>query len=235
MKIFNFAKATVALFILANFATIALGDSATVPNNLSATATSCNSINLSWSAINDYTSLTMLIGFNGKDGAFSTEAYLSSTDISYNDSGLQSSRQYWYKIRGTKNLYDANGNFISTDTQDSNIAYATTPAPAPVTPGKPLLSINHGENNLTIYLTWIVNPNGNVPNACVQQSGFEVWRQSGSSPMALYQYYSTNSYLVTGIQNGVQYSYQVRAYLSTFPTAYSGFSPSTLVSVTGRY
>ena len=234
MKILNFAKATVALFMLANFVTIAMGDGAKVPSDLKATASSCNAITLNWSATNDSsTTLAMLIGYNGKDGAFDpTGRGLQSSDSSYNDSGLQSSRQYCYKIRGTKDLRDANGNYVSTDTQHSNTVCPTTPAPAPVTPGKPLLSINHGENNLTVYLTWIINPNGNVPNTCVKQSGFEIWRQSGSSPMALYQTNPTNSYLVTGIQNGVQYSYQVRAYLSTLPSVYSGFSPSSPVSVT---
>ena len=106
MKILNFAKATVALFMLANFVTIAFGDGAKIPNDLKVSASSCNSITLNWSATNDSSTspLAMLIGYNGQNGTYYTEAYLSASDSSYNDSGLQSSRQYCYKIRGEKYL-----------------------------------------------------------------------------------------------------------------------------------
>ena len=123
MKILNFAKATVALFMLANFVTIALGDSAKVPSDLKVSASSCNSITLNWSATNDSSTspLAMLIGYNGQNGAYETEASLSSSVNSYNDSGLQSSRQYCYKIRGEKNIDDINNPIYGTDKDGKQI------------------------------------------------------------------------------------------------------------------
>ncbi|MCX7111563.1 MAG: Ig-like domain-containing protein [Proteobacteria bacterium] len=230
MKILYFAKATVALFMLANFVTIAMGDSATVPSDLKASAASCVKISLSWTATADQVSVWKY--YDNPNKSFPDDsAFIGSSVNSYDDT-VQPGRTYCYKIHAEKCIAYENEVCKTKDIRESTAVCPNSPPPSPVTPGKPQLSINHGENNLTVYLTWIINPNGNVPNACVKQDGFEIWRQSGSSPMALYQYYSTNSYLVTGIQNGVQYSYQVRAYLSTLPTVYSGFSPATPVSVT---
>ena len=235
MKILNFAKAIVALFMLANFVTIAMGDStnlkADVPDDLKATAPSCLQISLNWSKTKDQTSLWKYYDTANQTSPDDT-INLSSISISnYDDLWVQSGRRYCYKIHAEA-CYSNDSSKCPTDTEESKEACATTPSPAPVTPGKPIVSINHGDNALSIFLTWLTNPNGNTPNACVQQSGFEVWRQSGSSQMSLYKYIPTNSYYDTGIQNGVQYSYQVRAYLLTSPTVYSGFSPSTPVSVT---
>ena len=235
MKILNFAKIAVVLFVMVSSSTVALGDSsnqkADVPNDLKATAPSCLQISLNWSSTKDQTSLWKYYDTANKTSPDETINLSSITIPNYDDLWVQSGRRYCYKIHAEA-CYSNDSSKCPTDTEESKEACATTPSPAPVTPGKPIVSINHGDNALSIFLTWLINPNGNTPNACVQQSGFEVWRQSGSSQMSLYKYIPTNSYYDTGIQEGVQYTYQVRAYLLSYPTVYSSFSPTLQFSVT---
>ena len=234
MKILNFAKTTVAVFILANFATIALGDKA----NIKATSNVCDKISVSWTPITDQTEL---LSKKGDFGDYAHEAYITS-DSSYTQSITPSNQavQYCYKIQTDTKTCTETAKDGTCTKWATIIAYSddysctTPPAAGPVTPAKPIISVNHGQDALSILLTWVINPNGNIPNECVQQSGFELWRQSPDNPLSVYKYSTTNSYYDTGIKDSIQYTYQVRAYLNTYSNwVYSpGFSPSLQFSVT---
>ncbi|MCX7111091.1 MAG: hypothetical protein NTX45_13390 [Proteobacteria bacterium] len=250
MKIIRFFMLT-SLVVLINamfFISYAWGVTATVPNNLSAIATSCQQIDLTWTATNQSdTTLSLEVGYNGSNGYFGYPAGISSSDKAYSATSLQENREYCYRIKGYKSAIvyqcDALGNNCSIvnsctpsdkkvtcktdpeDTKYSNTVCPTTKSVAPVTPGIPSITVNSSY----IYLTWIVNPNGNPSDPCVKQTGFQIWRQAGLNPSSIYGYSGTNSYSDLSVTEGT-YTYQVGAYLSSTGT-YSKLSTPAKVDV----
>ncbi len=169
-----------------------------VPANVTATAVSNSSINVSWTASTD-TGGSGLSGYRiYRDGSSTALDEVNAPTTTYSDSGLSASTQYSYTVRA----FDAAGN----ESALSAAATATTQAnPAPGTPGLDTRPSNatcvawdrpaRGEISLQRFTDLTFNravallqaPNNNNVWYVVEQSG-TIRRFEGTNPTAFTTY-----------------------------------------------
>ncbi|HVY68158.1 MAG TPA: fibronectin type III domain-containing protein, partial [Patescibacteria group bacterium] len=141
----------------------------TAPTNLTATAASSTQINLSWTASTDDTGVT---GYNIYRGSSSTTLgfLASTTQTSYNNSGLTASTTYFYGVRA----FDAAGNTSATST----VVSTSTPAAGDTTPPTAPTNLTATAASSTqINLSWTASTDN------VGVTGYNVYRGSSSTTL----------------------------------------------------
>jgi len=184
----------------------------TAPSSLSASTVSGTQINVYWSDNSSNESYFKLERKTGSGGSWSQIATPSANATSYGDSGLSNGTDYYYRVRAFGN---------DMDSGYSNESGATTYAP-PAAPSSLGASAVSGTQ---INLTWTDN-SGN-------ETGFKVERKTGSggswsqiaTPGA-----NATSYNDTGLSNGTQYYYRVRATNATGDSGYSNEANATTLA-----
>ena len=170
----------------------------TAPSNLTATAVSGTQINLSWTASTDNVGVTGYLVERCQGTGCNSFAQIGTTAATtFNDTGLTANTSYSYRVRAT----DAAGNLSPY----SNIASATTPdTQAPTAPSNLTATASGGTQ---ISLSWTASTDN------VGVTGYLVERCQGTGCNSFAQIGTTagTTYNDTGLTNGTNYSYRVRA------------------------
>jgi RHS repeat-associated protein len=185
----------------------------TAPSSLSASAASGTQINVYWSDNSGNESYFKLERKTGSGGSWSQIATPSANATSYGDSGLSNGTDYYYRVRAFGN---------DMDSGYSNESGATTHAP-PAAPSSLGASAASGTQ---INLTWSDN-SGN-------ETGFKIERKTGSGgSWSQIDTVGANatSYNSTGLANGTEYYYRVRATNATGDSGYSNEASATTASI----
>jgi len=160
------------------------------PTNLSATATSDQSIALSWS---DNCSFEDGYELWRKTGSGSYEIIDSTVanGTAYADSGLTYGESYSYKVRAFTELN-------LSDYADEVSTTTTFPAPSDLTAT--------ATSDQSIALSWSDN--------CNFEDGYELWRKTGSGSYEIIDSTAANitTYADSGLTYGETYNYKLRAY-----------------------
>jgi len=177
------------------------------PTNLSATATSDQSIALSWS---DNCSFEDGYELWRKTGSGSYEIIDSTVanGTAYADSGLTYGESYSYKVRAFTELN-------LSDYADEVSTTTTFPAPSDLTAT--------ATSDQSIALSWSDN--------CNFEDGYELWRKTGSGSYEIIDSMSVNgtAYADSGLTYGENYSYKVRAFTSLNLSDYSNMESIEMV------
>ena len=171
----------------------------TAPTSLTATAVSGTQINLAWTASTDNVGVT---GYRVErcQGAGCTNfvQVLTPTGTSVSDTGLTAGTSYSYRVRAT----DAAGNLSGY----SNTATAT-PASDTTPPTAPTSLTATAASGTKINLAWTASTDN------VGVTGYQVERCQGTGCTNFVQVLTPTGTSVsdTGLTNGTNYSYRVRA------------------------
>jgi Calcineurin-like phosphoesterase/Fibronectin type III domain len=175
------------------------------PSALTATAVSSTQINLTWTDNSNNEDGFKL--YRSTDGVnFSTTATLGPNVTSYSNTGRSASTTYYYRVKAI----NAQGNSAY-----SNIAGATTFAPATVNPSAPDDLTATAVSGTQINLTWSDNSNN--------EDGFKLYRSTDgvnftqiSKPAA-----NVTAYADTSCVPATTYYYRIRAYNAKGNSGYS--------------
>jgi hypothetical protein len=190
------------------------------PTSLSATPGDGQVI-LSWTAPADGGGAITRYEYQQGNGAWTTTG---GTTTSYTVTGLTNGIEYSFKVRAVNAIGE--GAASNADT--------ATPAEAATVPGAPTsLSATPGDGQVILSWTAPADGGGTITSYEYQQDG-GAWTTTGGT---------TTSYTVTGLTNGIEYSFKVRAVnamgagaASSANTATPAATPSTyLVTVNGSY
>jgi titin len=179
------------------------------PSGLTATATSSTQINLSWTDVANETGFK-IERKTGAGGTYSQIGTVGTGVVSYNDTGLTANTNYYYRVRAT----NAGG-----DSPYSNEANATTLNTSPAAPsGLTATAISTTQINLS----WTDNSSN--------ETGFKIERKTGSG--GTYAEIGTvganiTAYSNTGLTEGTNYFYRVRATNTIGDSAYSNEANTT--------
>ena len=174
----------------------------TAPSNLTATAASSSQVSLGWAASTDDVGVTgyRVERCQGSGCATFTEIG-TVAGTSYSDTGLSATTSYSYRVRATDAAANPSGY--------SNVASATTPAPAGDTtpPTAPSNAAATASGSSQIGLSWTTSTDN------VGVTGYFVERCQGAGCNTFGQIASVSgsSYADTGLSAGTSYSYRVRA------------------------
>ncbi len=160
----------------------------TIPANLSATATSETSINLSWSASSDNIGVSEYRIYRGG-------SYLdSTTSTSYDDTGLSAGTSYTYTV----SALDAAGN----ESAQSQLAGTTTDAGQPdtVAPTTPANPIATAVSTSQINLSWSASSDN------IGVSEYRIYRGGSYLDST-----TSTSYADTGLSGSTTYDYTISA------------------------
>jgi len=186
------------------------------PNNLTASAASATSINLSWTDnSNNETGFKLERSPTGTGNTWSQIPNASTviTGTTYSNTGLTANTVYYYRVRATS----ANG-----DSTYSNIANATTLTTAPAAPSGLTAAAT---SSSTISISWT-----DVAN----ETGYYVERKTGpSGTYAVIRTLSANAAGIgdSGLAANTIYYYRVRAYNASGNSAYSNEASATTPSI----
>ena len=174
------------------------------PSNLTATATSCNNVNLSWSD-NSNNESGFKIERKESGSTYSEIATVPANTTTYADTTVQAQKTYYYRVRA----YNAYGN--SSYTNEVNV---TTPACGTI-PNKPTNLSASALSTTEIKLTWSDNSDN--------EDGFKLERKEEDGTYAEIKTLSANtiSYTDTGLKPNTKYYYRIRAYNSVGYSDYS--------------
>ena len=173
----------------------------TAPANLSATAAGSSQINLSWTAATDNVGVTgYLIERCQGTGCSTFTQIATTTTTTYNNTGLQASTSYSYRVRAT----DAANNlslYSNTSSATTQQASDTTPPTAPAN----LSATAAGSSQ--INLSWTAA----TDNVGVTGYLIERCQGTGCSTFTQIATTTTTTYNNAGLQASTSYSYRVRA------------------------
>jgi len=180
------------------------------PSNLTATATSCNNVNLSFSD-NSNNESGFKIERKESGGTYSEIATVPTNTTTYADTTVQAQKTYYYRVRA----YNAYGN--SSYTNEVNV---TTPACGTI-PNKPTNLSASALSTTEIKLTWSDNSDN--------EDGFKLERKEEGGTYAEIKTLSANttSYTDTGLKPNTKYYYRIRAYNSVGYSDYSNEANAT--------
>lgn len=186
------------------------------PSNLTASAVSSTQINLAWRDNSDNEDRFKVERAPGGTANYTQVADLSANTSSYQDSGLNPSSSYIYRVRAVNEA--GNSGY-------SNTAAATTLAGA-AAPAAPSNLTATATSPTQINLAWNDNSNN--------EDGFKVERAPGGT-MDFSQIASlpanSGSFQNTGLSASTGYSYRVRAFNDAGPSSYSNTATATTSSV----
>jgi hypothetical protein len=191
--------------------TITTADTApSAPSNLTANATSCNNVNLSWSD-NSNNESVFKIERKESGGTYSEIATVPANTTTYADTTVQAQKTYYYRVRA----YNASGNSSYTD--EVNV---TTPA-CGTPPNKPTNLSASALSTTEIKLTWSDNSDN--------EDGFKLERkeEGGTYTEIKTLPANTTSYTDTGLKPNTTYYYRIRAYNSVGYSDYSNEANAT--------
>jgi titin len=180
------------------------------PSNLTANATSCNNVNLTFSD-NSNNESGFKIERKESGGTYSEIATVPANTTTYADTTVQAQKTYYYRVRA----YNAYGN--SSYTNEVNV---TTPACGTI-PNKPTNLSASALSTTEIKLTWSDNSDN--------EDGFKLERKEEGGTYAEIKTLSTNttSYTDTGLIPNTKYYYRIRAYNSVGYSDYSNEANAT--------
>jgi uncharacterized repeat protein (TIGR03806 family) len=181
----------------------------TIPQNLTATATSPTEVSLSWQASTD--AGTGVGGYRIFRNGGATPIATVNSSTSYVDMGLIAGTQYTYTVRAFDRASPAN------ESASSSPATTTTPLPPDTTPPTVPQGLTATATSTSqINLAWQASTDVGTGVA-----GYRVFRNGGSNPIATV---TATSYSDTGLTAGTQYTYTVRAFDGATPANVSGDS-----------
>lgn len=187
----------------------ALAADAVVPTGLYISATSSNSLTITWSGGTNSTSTLFLIASSTDGINFSTSTQATSTpaggglgnNASSTWSGLKSNTRYWFRVAATNNI--ATTTFISTN------GYTLAATPGTPTAGTP--------TDATMPLTIVDanNPSGNTTYSIYNNTSNNFIDVNGASSVSR-TWYSTSSWItaggaITGLSPNTSYQFVVSA------------------------
>jgi hypothetical protein len=149
-----------------------------------------DNLRVSWDAVNWNGSQGTYEILRAYDGSsYSQVGYVSSGTTQYDDTGLLDGEQYSYKVRATN----------SAGSSTSSAASGTTSLPAPS-------GVSASASGDDITVSWTDNSDN--------EDGFEILRSHDGSAYSQVASVGagTASYSDTGLLDGEQYTYKVRAY-----------------------
>jgi len=183
------------------------------PSALSATATSSSQINLAWA---DNAGNETGFKIERKTGASGTWAQVATTGanaISFSNTGLSASTQYYFRVRAS----NATG-----DSGYSNEANATTQAPPPTIPAPPSNMSATATSSTTVSLAWTDNSNN--------ETGFKLEGKTGATgnwtQIALTAP-NVSTWNGAGLTPNTAYFFRVRATNAAGDSAYSNEGSTT--------
>jgi predicted phage tail protein len=180
---------------------------------LTAAASSSAQINLSWADNSTNEDGFKIERCAGASCSFSQIATVGANVTTYSNTGLSANTAYSYQVRA----YNAGG-----DSENSNVATATTPAP-PLVPAIPINLATTTASKNSVRLTWT-----DVAN---NEEGYKIERCTGSGCTNFSQIASvpanTTTYLNTGLRKATTYLYRVRSYNAGGNSDYSNTASYT--------
>ncbi len=191
------------------------GTAPAAPSGLSATAVSSSQINLSWTDNADNeTGFRIERSTTSSSSGFEQMATVDPDVITYSNTGLSASTQYWYRVQA----------YNSADHSSwSNTATATTQAPAASPPAAPSGLSATAVSASQINLTWTNNADN--------ETGFRIERSSTSSTSGFTLLAtagaSATTYSNTGLNASTQYWYRVQAYNAAGNSSWSNTASAT--------
>ena len=191
--------------------TITTADTApSAPSNLTANATSCNNVNLSWSD-NSNNESVFKIERKESGSTYLEIATVPANTTTYADTTVQAQKTYYYRVRA----YNASGNSSYTD--EVNV---TTPA-CGTPPNKPTNLSASSKSTTEINLSWTDNSDN--------EDGFKLERKGlgGAYTEIKTLAANTTSYSDTGLNANTTYYYRIRAYNSYGYSDYSNEANAT--------
>ncbi len=180
------------------------------PTSLTATASACDQIDLTWTDnSDDEDGFKIERSENGVD--FNQIDTVGENVTTYSDTGLAEATQYWYRVRA----YNAGGDSAYSDIDD-----ATTP-PCPAPPNAPSNLTANAVACDQIDLAWIDNSN--------DEDGFSIERSIDNVNFAEIGTVAPNvtSYSDTTVEGNTTYYYRVRAWNENGYSDYSDTASDT--------
>ena len=182
------------------------------PPSQAAVSASYNSIRVSWSATPAAPNLSgyEIWRSTSSSGGFVLAGTVSSTTLSFTNTGLSTNTAYYFKVRA----FDLVGSTRICGSY-SAVTAATRPLPA-----APATCVASSASYSSIKLSW---------SAVAGASGYSVYRSSSSTgTYALIASTTATSYLNTGLSTGAAYYYKVKAYRTVNSAkVYGAFSVSS--------
>jgi hypothetical protein len=172
------------------------------PSNLSANALSISQIKIDWIDNSGDETRFYIERKTGVNDTYNQVTYVGVNVTSYTNSGLTPNTEYYYRVRA----YNAGG----YSTYSDEVSATTLPLSAPSE-----LSVSSASYT-TVTLAWTDNSTG--------ESGFRIERKTGvEGTYAQIAAVGANvtSYANTGLKQGTEYYYRVRAYYGSYYSDYS--------------
>jgi hypothetical protein len=186
------------------------------PSNLLATPASATAVNLSWTDNADNeTGFSIERSINGID--WIEIATPAGNTTSYSDTTCAPSTHYYYRVRAEN---------MGGDSDNSNTADATTPAPIPTVPNAPTGLAASAVSSSQINLTWTDNA-GDETGFVIERSanGIDGWTQIGTPAT------NATSFGDTSAAASTQYFYRVRAVNAVGASANSNVANATTPAI----
>ena len=180
------------------------------PSNLTATATSCTNVNLTWTDNSD-DETGFKIERKESGGTYTEIATVTANATTYSDTAAQAQKTYYYRVVA----YNSFGN--SSYTSEANV---TTPACGSV-PSKPTNLFASAISSSGINLSWT--------DASDNEDGFKLERKvlAGTYSEIKTLAAGVTSYSDTGLDANTTYYYRIRAYNSYGYSDYSNEANAT--------
>ena len=197
-----------------NVTTPACGTPPSAPSNLTAEATSSDTIELSWTDNSDNED-GFKIERKEAGGTYSEIATVSANTTSYTDTGLNPNTTYYYRVKA----YNSFG-----ESSYSNEAHATTP-PEGTPPSAPSDLAAEATSPTEVSLSWTDNSDN--------EDGFKIERKQEGGTFSVIATLppNTTTYTDTGLTPDTTYTYRVRAYNSFGYSDYSNEAEVTTPSL----
>ncbi|MEO7754869.1 MAG: fibronectin type III domain-containing protein, partial [Terracoccus sp.] len=150
---------------------------------------------------------------NGTDSWTGRGGALPAGTTSFRDTGLTASTSYWYRVRATNGVGPSAW---------SNVATATTQAPAPTAPAAPSGLVATAPSATAVDLSWVDNASDETAYAVERSlNGTDGWTSAASLAAG------TTTFRDTGLTASTSYSYRVRATNAVGPSTWSNVATAT--------